>query len=261
MRIGRGEPALFASDVHLAGDAPRTARWFFDSLDTLGRDAAHVFLLGDLFEMWVGDDGADPLADTLGGLLSGLVRRGTRVWLMRGNRDFLLDVALPAPAPGVESFSARCSATLLDDPCVIELHGAATVLTHGDALCTDDAVYQQWRRTCRDPIWQQGFLHRPLAERLAIARGLRTASEAGKREMPQYLMDVNPTAIDTLLQASGAERMIHGHTHRPARHDWVVGGSTRTRWVLPDWDADARRGGWLRWADAQGATIDPGQPG
>jgi UDP-2,3-diacylglucosamine hydrolase len=261
LRIPRDEPVLFASDVHLAPETPATAQAFLDALERHAPGVPHLFLLGDLFELWVGDDGADALAARLAGLLASLAAAGTRVRLMRGNRDFLLDVPVPAAtgattatstAPSTSApYSARCGATMLDDPCPIELHGVPALLAHGDALCTDDLVYQQWRRTCRDPAWQAAFLARPLDERFAIGRAVRETSEAGKREKPGALMDVNAAAVDAAMDGAGARLLIHGHTHRPAVHRWRAGGVDRTRLVLTDWDAAAGRGALLRWEDGR----------
>jgi UDP-2,3-diacylglucosamine hydrolase len=246
LRIAPGEPVLFASDMHLSPECPRTAQVFLDALDRHGPSAAHLFLLGDLFEVWVGDDGADALAEALAERLWALSRRGTRVWMMRGNRDFLIDVPLPDSTR--PPFSSRCGATRLDDPCPVALHGVRALLSHGDALCTDDRVYQQWRLTCREPRWQQAMLSRPLAERLVLGRSARDHSEAGKREAPDALMDVNPDAVDAAMDAAGATLLIHGHTHRPATHRWMRDAMARTRVVLTDWDAERGRGALLRWA-------------
>jgi UDP-2,3-diacylglucosamine hydrolase len=256
LRVARHEPVLFASDTHLAPEAPRTAERFLAELERHGPAAAHLFLLGDLFELWVGDDGADALADRLATLLARLSRGGTRVWIMRGNRDFLLDV--PLPGTHVPGFSARCGATMLDDPFPIVLHDVPALLAHGDALCTDDAVYQQWRSTCRDPAWQQAFLAHPLAQRIAIGRGARETSEAGKREKPGALMDVNPHAVDAALDACGARLLVHGHTHRPGRHRWLRDAQPRERVVLTDWDAHADRGALLAWRDGRAVPLPVG---
>jgi UDP-2,3-diacylglucosamine hydrolase len=252
LRIPRDEPVLFASDMHLAPEAPDTAAAFLDALEREGPRARHLFLLGDLFELWVGDDGADAIATRLADRLSALAARGVQVRLMRGNRDFLIDV--PLPGGTASPFTAACGATLLEDPCRLELHGVPTLLAHGDALCIDDLVYQQWRRTCRDPAWQAAFLARPLTERLAIGRGARETSEAGKRERPGALMDVNAAAVDAAMDAAGATLLIHGHTHRPGTHRWRVGGVERTRRVLTDWDASACRGTLLRWENGRGVV-------
>jgi UDP-2,3-diacylglucosamine hydrolase len=248
LRIAAGESALFASDVHLHAGQPDTAELFLDRVAAVAGDAAHLFLLGDLFEVWVGDDADNAYQDRLADVLSRLSAGGTKVWLMRGNRDFLMDVPVPA---GGRPYSASCGATMLDDPVSVDLHGTCAVLTHGDALCTDDHAYQRWRATCRDPRWQQAFLARPLAERLELVRAVREVSESGKRQMAEHQMDVNQRAVDALMQSLGAQLMIHGHTHRPGchRHDG------RTRWVLPDWDAADGRGGLLSARDGKLSMI------
>lgn len=250
LTIPRDEPVLLASDMHLAPEVPAVAARFLAALRRHGPGAPHLALLGDLFELWVGDDGADALAGELAELLAGLARGGTRIWLMRGNRDFLLDV--PVPSDPDAGYAARCGATLLEDPTPVVLHGVPALWTHGDALCTDDRVYQQWRRTCRDPAWQRAFLGRGLAERFAMGRAVRETSEAGKREKPDALMDVNPAAVDAAMDAAGATLLIHGHTHRPAVHRWQAAGTERTRVVLTDWGAD--RGALLRWEDGRGVA-------
>jgi UDP-2,3-diacylglucosamine hydrolase len=244
IRVGAGELALFGSDIHLHPQHSATADMFFDRIASAGADAAHLFLLGDIFEFWIGDDADNPYDGRLADALSTLARHGTRVWLMRGNRDFLLDV----PVAGADlPYSARCGATMLDDPVVIDLHGTRTALVHGDAQCTDDLAYQKWRATCRDPRYQQAYFSRPMAERIELVRSVRSASEAGKRTMEEMLMDVNPQAIGDLMQRLDVNLMIHGHTHRPGCHR--IGG--RTRWVLPDWDAAAPRGDLLAARDGE----------
>jgi UDP-2,3-diacylglucosamine hydrolase len=255
LRIAREARVAFASDLHLSASDPGTADMALAALHKQARGCAHLFLLGDLFEMWVGDDGADALALRLASLLSAMAADGTSVWLMRGNRDFLLDVQ--ASQLHAATFSSRCAATLLDDPCLIDLHGVRTLLAHGDAYCTDDTVYQQWRATCRQPAWQQAMLSRSLAEREALGRQAREHSEAGKREQSDALMDVNLMAVEAAMEAAHAALLIHGHTHRPALHRWQdAGGTERTRLVLPDWDAGAARGHVTLWQD--GALLPPG---
>ena len=247
--VTASQTALFASDLHLSLDAPETAEQALRLISTQAASADHLFLLGDLFEMWVGDDGIDSLSQQFSERLSQLSRAGTRVWLMRGNRDFLIDVPLPGKTG--PRFSEQCGARLLEDPCLIDLQGTPALLTHGDALCTDDRVYQTWRATCRSPLWQQAMLARSLDERLAIGRQARQNSEAGKREMAGALADVNQDAVDAMLDAAGADLMIHGHTHRPAHHHWTHQGRARQRVVLTDWDAQANRGHLMRWASGQ----------
>lgn len=234
LRIGAGQTALFASDIHLSDDDPATAQRFFGALREHAPGVSHLFLLGDVFDAWIGDDDDPPLARALADALRSLVATGTAVWLMRGNRDFLLDAALPGDG-ATGAFTARCGARLLDDPSVIEIAGERVVLTHGDALCTDDGEYQSWRATARDPRWQQAMLARPLAERRAIAASVRARSEAGKQTKDEALMDVNAQAVLALFEACGARRMIHGHTHRPHEHRIVHERDELERIVLPDW--------------------------
>ena len=255
LQITRDEPVVFASDLHLSVQAQATIEDALDQIARHSRDAAHLFLLGDLFELWVGDDGADAVAARFASMLASLASSGTRVWMMRGNRDFLLDV----PVPGFEggAFSQRCGATLLSDPFALSLHGQAALLAHGDALCTDDLVYQQWRSTCRDAAWQRAFLARPLAERFAVGRAVRETSEAGKREKPGALMDVNADAVQAAMRATGAHLLIHGHTHRPGEHAWVDEGVARSRVVLTDWDDDASRGSMLLWRHGEPVALPP----
>jgi UDP-2,3-diacylglucosamine hydrolase len=260
------EAALFCSDMHLGDHDPRTAAWFLDRLDAHARGVAHLFLLGDLFEAWVGDDQPDAAAQALIGRLAALTAAGTRVWVMRGNRDFLLDVPFPADAAQrpAESFGARTGAVMLEDPCTVRLFGETVLLAHGDALCTDDADYQQARALARSPAWQRDFLRRPLAERLHIARELRGESrrvQAARAMDDVEPGDVNDAAVDAALRAADAHTIVHGHTHRPACHRWQLDGAPALRRVLPDWHADGAhgvaRGGFLR-AHASGwSSVGP----
>ena len=236
IEVAPDESALFGSDFHLSADDPQTAEHVLSALARHGPENAHLFLLGDLFEVWVGDDGADPLADRLAGQLRQLAERGVRVWLMQGNRDFLLG----------SSFAIRCKAQLIDDPTTVMLQGRPALLAHGDALCTDDIAYQQWRSTCRNPAWQAAFLARPLAERQQMGRQARQASEAGKRERSDDIMDVNTGAVTRALHEAHCGWLIHGHTHRPADHHDTMDGKTVRRTVLIDWSASQARGGLLR---------------
>lgn len=214
----------FLSDLHLQASLPRTFAAFEQHLLTTPAQA--VFLLGDIFEVWVGDDAAD------GGFearCAGLLRRaseGRQIWFMHGNRDFLVG----------EAFVNACGMHLLADPTTLVAFGQRWVLTHGDALCLDDHAYQTFRRQVRSEAWQDAFLARPLAERRAIAADLRRQSEARKRDLgPDAYADADLTAVQAWLDAAGARTMIHGHTHRPADHA-LPGG--RLRHVLSDWDLD-----------------------
>ena len=242
--LAGGDRALFASDMHLGDHDPATAAWFVESLHRQASGCSHLFLLGDLFEVWVGDDQADPASQALQACLAGLSGSGLVVSLMRGNRDFLLDTGSPR-------FSTRCGVQLLDDPVVIDLFGRRVLLTHGDALCVDDVEYQRFRAQSRSPEWQRTLLAQPLAQRLALARQLRERSETEKLHKADYLMDVNDGQVAQSMVGQGVDLMIHGHTHRPADHEFMAGGRRCQRLVLPDWDARAGRGGFLC-VDAQG---------
>jgi UDP-2,3-diacylglucosamine hydrolase len=187
-----------------------------------------LFILGDLFEAWPGDDDDSPLAGEVAGLLQHYSNAGPRLFIMQGNRDFLLGA----------DFCANVGATLLPDPTVIDLHGEPTLLMHGDSLCTADADYQQFRRTARDPAWQARLLAQPLAERRALAAALRTKSREATSMKSEDIMDVTPSAVERAMAAQGVRQLIHGHTHRPARHEspaglrWVMGAWEEKAWVL-----------------------------
>lgn len=251
LALAGADRALFASDVHLDDHDPATADAFFGALAGEAALATHVFLLGDLFEVWVGDDDASAVGQRAAAALAAIAAGGRRVFLMRGNRDFLLGAPLPSSATACTPFDARSRATMLADPCVVSLFGRPALLSHGDALCTDDADYQAFRAVSRSARWQREFLARPLAERIAAARALRARSEADKGTKADYLMDVNAAAVERALHDARVSVLIHGHTHRPAHHRLRVDGREVERWVLPDWDAGAGRGGMLV-ATAQG---------
>jgi len=230
---------VFISDLHLTQDQPHTVQAFLRLAAGLGPGGRELVILGDLFEYWAGDEEvAEGIGATVGAALRSLTRGGTPVYVMHGNRDVLLG----------DDFARATGAVLLDDPCRTELAGVATLLSHGDAYCTLDTSYQAFRRRARDPLWQRLFLACPLALRRAVIGELRRLSEAGKKAMAARIMDVTPEAIEQALRSSGVRRMIHGHTHRPARHRITVDGESAERWVLPDWDfdGDPRRGGYLQ---------------
>ncbi|MFK7966090.1 MAG: UDP-2,3-diacylglucosamine diphosphatase [Burkholderiaceae bacterium] len=242
---------LFASDMHLGEHDPATANWFCAALEerVFSVRASHLVLLGDLFEAWVGDDQTDAVANGLVELIARL-SNATPVFVMRGNRDFLLDTPLhgtrsahESTAPTHQPFSQLAGATMLADPCVLTIAGERWVLTHGDVLCTDDSRYQAFRLESRAPEWQQTFLAQPLSQRMALATQMRAQSEQEKSNKAAYLTDVNQGAVEACLLAHDALRMIHGHTHRPATHNWVTNGHSFVRHVLPDWDYANRAGG------------------
>jgi UDP-2,3-diacylglucosamine hydrolase len=244
--------AIFVSDVHLKESLPQTAQAFFGFLRTHAIRAQHLYLLGDLFEYWAGDDDlAAPINKQAVDALRRISEAGVALYWIAGNRDFLVG----------NDFAHAIGATRLPDPFVVTIGGQRLVLSHGDAQCTDDLAYMRFRNQVRDANWQHAFLAQPLAKRKAIIEGMRTESREAQRDKPAEIMDVNADAIESLFTESDTSLMIHGHTHRPARHEYRRGEQTRVRYVLPDWDCDAepRRGGWIAmYADGTIKRFDVG---
>jgi UDP-2,3-diacylglucosamine hydrolase len=244
---GKAQPetvALFVSDLHLQTALPRTVQAFLAFLSEHAVKAQQLYLLGDLFEYWAGDDDiGSPVNRTVVDALRRISDAGVKVYWIAGNRDFLVG----------EQFAQSAGLTLLPDPTVTTIAGLPLVLAHGDAQCTDDTAYMAFRNQVRDPQWQQTFLAQPLAQRKQVIEGMREGSKAAQKGKSYEIMDVNPGAIAALFDTSGVATMIHGHTHRPARHDYDSIAGKRVRYVLPDWDCDAAtpRGGWLA-IDAEG---------
>ncbi len=233
---------LLVSDLHLASDRPRINEQFFAFIRNTAPAAMSLYILGDLFEYWIGDDDHDdPLNDAVARALATLALYGTRVYLMQGNRDVLIGA----------DFVSRCGATLIADATLMNLHGTRTLLMHGDTLCTDDLEYQTFRVYAHDAENQRRFLAQSLAARRDQMRGMRAQSERVKKEKTEEIMDVSPVAVEDALRAHRYPRLIHGHTHRPARHPHVVDGRPCERWVLADW---YQRGSYLR-CDAAGCTA------
>lgn len=245
--------AALVSDVHLSPSEPGVAAafaCFLEGLSELSLDALYV--LGDLFESWAGDEELDePLGGDTAAHLSRLAQRGTALYFVTGNRDLLLG----------SRFAAVTGGSFLDDPVQLIWHGHRVVLSHGDALCSDDVDYQRYRAQVRSPEWQTEFLARPLAERRAVIAELRGASESAKARKSMEIMDVNPDAVRDLFRQTRADWLIHGHTHRPGAYRLMVEGRPVVRYVLPDWSdsgSDVRGGGLLldsggpRWLDRAG---------
>ncbi len=216
---------LFISDLHLTGERPEINRLFLRFLAGEARGAEALYVLGDLFEAWLGDDLILPDHRPILEGFRQLTESGVPVYVMRGNRDFLLG----------EGFEAFTGCTLIADPHVIDLYGRRTVLMHGDTLCTDDLPYQQLRSTLRNPAWIADFLERSPEERIALAHQLRDKSKEEISRKAQGIMDVNAAAVEAAFRTHQAELLIHGHTHRPAAHHGEVDGTPRERHVLTDW--------------------------
>ena len=224
---------LFISDLHLSSSRPKINQVFFQFLRERAVRARDLYILGDLFEYWAGDDDiGDPFNAQVVAALAECARGGTRILVMHGNRDFLFGPA----------FAQASGAQLVDDPVVLDLFGKKTFLTHGDALCTDDREYQAFRAEVRSESWKRVFLAQPLSERKKQIEALRARSEIEKKRKPAEIMDVNAGAVRDAFHKHGVTRMIHGHTHRPGHHELEVDGRRCERWVLPDWYG---RGGYL----------------
>jgi len=218
---------LFISDLHLSPARPQTVDRFAAFLAGHAAAGTRLFVLGDLFDYWVGDDETDSsFAQRVIAPLRAAAERGSMAHFMHGNRDFLVG----------ERCLGAMGARLIPDPWVIETAGVRTLLAHGDAYCTLDPDYQRFRTQVRSFAWQQSFLAKPLSERHAIAAGLRAQSEANKKAKDPIAMDVAPDAIVAAMRASACTRLIHGHTHRPARHALTVDEIACERWVLAEWD-------------------------
>jgi UDP-2,3-diacylglucosamine hydrolase len=219
---------FFVSDLHLCEMRPHTTRLFLDFLANHAPKAESLYILGDLFEYWAGDEDLDdPHHNEVISALRVLSQHGTVIRIMHGNRDLLIGQAV----------AKACGAELLPDPFTTQLHGRNTVLTHGDTMCTDDVEYQKFRTMVHAPAWQKTFLALPLAERKAQIVALRARSEQEKSYKDSRIMDVNADAVAVMVRSHDyPEVLIHGHTHRPARHQEVVDGRACERFVLADWD-------------------------
>lgn len=216
---------VFISDLHLSDKRSDACRLFDYFAHTLARRAEAIYILGDLFDAWIGDDISPGFVTQELAALRALSGRGIPVYVMHGNRDFLM----------AEGFEAASGCQLIEDPLVVNLYGTRTVLTHGDALCTEDTEYQAFRSQVRDPAWQRAFLAAPPQTRLATAQNLRDESIRRTGEKEAYIMDVTREAVEALLREHDARWLIHGHTHRPAVHEFVIDGTPAIRYVLGDW--------------------------
>jgi len=217
---------LFISDLHLSGQRPAIVRQFLEFLRTEAARAEALYILGDLFDYWIGDEAVDePGMRPVIAALAALTAVGVPVHVMHGNRDFLLGAG----------FARATGCRLLAEPAVIELNGEPTLLLHGDTLCTDDTDYQKFRAQVREPNWVREFLAKTLAERLTIVQQLRELSQAAMSAKPMEIMDVNPQAVEDAMREAGVQRLIHGHTHRPGTHEFTLDDKPARRIVLGDW--------------------------
>jgi len=217
---------LFISDLHLCASRPQITSAFLDFLKNTASNASALYILGDLFEYWAGDDDVEAHHQAITTAFSALADSGVKIYFMHGNRDFLI----------AENFCKSAQITLLPDPTLIDLYGKKTLLSHGDALCTDDLAYQSFRLQVRNPSWQTQFLSQPLQSRKQQIEAIRLRSEQEKSQKSMLIMDVNQEAVEALMAAYDYPALfIHGHTHRPNEHHIKVSGHDITRWVLGDW--------------------------
>ena len=234
---------LFISDLHLDAANPAIGQQFLAFLEGEARQAEALYILGDLFESWVGDDDPDPYHASIKDALRAFTDSGIPTHIMHGNRDFMLG----------EKFAEDTGVQMLDDPVVHEIAGCPVILSHGDALCTDDVAYQALRRMTRDPDWQAMMLEKSLQERLAFAAEARRQSKAYAMHVTEDIADVNQVAVDNLMRRMNTFTLLHGHTHRPAIHDFTVDGREARRIVLGDW---YEQGSVVRWNES-GPELSP----
>lgn len=233
---------LFVSDLHIHEAQSEIGQQFARFLADEASGAAGLYILGDLFESWIGDDDPNPHYAQTKAQLRKLTDAGVPVYFMHGNRDFLVG----------ERFVKETGVRLLDDPVVHDIHGTPVLLSHGDAYCTDDHEYQQIRRMTRDPQWQATMLARSVSERLAVAASARKQSKDKTGSLDEAIMDVNAEAIKGVMREHNVSTMLHGHTHRPAVHQFELDDQLATRIVLGDW---YEQGSVVRW-DANGFSLD-----
>lgn len=218
--------SLFISDLHLCASRPYITAAFIEFLQNTASKAKALYILGDLFEYWAGDDDmSDEFNLQIINAFKALATSGNKIFFMHGNRDFLI----------ADDFCRAAGITLLADPSIIDLHGQKVLLSHGDDLCTDDFAYQQFRAQVRDKQWQMDFLSQPLQIRKKQIESIRIRSEQEKSQKSLAIMDVNSDAVNALLRKYHPDLLIHGHTHRPNRHSINLDGKLITRWVLGDW--------------------------
>ncbi len=217
---------LFISDLHLHSAKPETTRYFLNFLENRACGVERLYILGDLFDAWVGDDDPTPPNQKIKSSLKKLAQSGTAIYFQQGNRDFLVG----------NRFAAESQVTVLDEIVVIDLYGTPTLVMHGDLLCTDDIAYQTFREKSRRPEWQRNILSKPLLLRLAIARWYRIRSYFHKRNKSEDIMDVNDDTVMETLQRFNVSQLIHGHTHRTGIHEQLHGKFRAKRFVLADWN-------------------------
>ena len=234
---------LLISDLHLEQERPDISRAFLHFLESRASEAEALYILGDFFEVWIGDDAISPFQRSIAQALRQLSDSGTRIYLMHGNRDFMIG----------QAFCREAGCSLLHDPSLVELGGEKVLLMHGDSLCTRDEAYMRLRRWLRNPLALFILRNLPLAARRKLARKLRTESREQTRMKASDIVDVTPAEVPRIMAAHGVRTLIHGHTHRPAVHQLEVAGQPARRIVLGDWDSQ----GWALQVDGQNWQLTP----
>ncbi len=220
----------FISDLHLSPERPEITAALEGFLANQAKDATALYILGDFFDAWVGDDDHCDFATHIKNLLIEQSKRGIKVFFIRGNRDFMIGEAL----------ANACNFTLLEDETVVELYGKRVLLMHGDTLCTADVEYQEFRKMVRNPVWQQQVLALPISQRHAMAADLRSKSKSMNAMKAEDIMDVTLDEVVNIMDEFRVKVLIHGHTHRSAHHEFEEKGKNHSRWVLGDWHSNAR---------------------
>lgn len=238
----------FISDLHLEAQHPKMVEGFFGFLsrikDTSDESTESLYILGDFFETWVGDDFQDELSERIKQSLKQLSESGIAVYFMHGNRDFLMG----------EQFAKDCGAVLLDESKVITIGDTPALIMHGDSLCTRDIEYMKVRQVLRNPLWQADFLSKPMEARIAFAAQARAESQSSQQMKANDIMDVTQDEVDNVMTDAGVSRLIHGHTHRPNTHTWECNGEARERIVLGDWSDE---NGWMiRWNAGEAPALE-----
>jgi UDP-2,3-diacylglucosamine hydrolase len=234
---------LLISDLHLEEQRPDITRAFLQFLQDRATACEALYILGDFFEVWIGDDDISPYQQSIAAALRALSDSGTRIYLMHGNRDFMLG----------QAFCQQAGCRLLEDPCVVELNGERVLLMHGDSLCTNDVGYMRMRKLLRNPLSMWILHHLSLTKRRQLGRKLRNESKSKTRQKAAHITDITPAEIPKIMTKYGVRRLIHGHTHRPAIHPLEINGQLAQRIVLGDWDKQ----GWALQIDANGYQQAP----
>ena len=226
---------LFISDLHLEDKRPEITRALFSLLDHFNDKIDELYILGDLFEIWLGDDALTETAKRVRERLNKLSETGAAVFIMHGNRDFLLG----------EQFCEASAANLIEDPHIIHMDGRKVLLMHGDTLCIEDQLYMDFRNTVRNSTWQKAFLQKSIEERIAFGKQARNQSQEDAKEKSYEILDVTPSEVIRVMDHHQVDLFIHGHTHRPARHTLITQAGPSERIVLGDW----HKQGWYLYQD------------